>query len=217
MKILIIEDEHKIANSIKKGLMQEGYIADTAYEGEQGLDLGLTSEYDLIILDLMLPKLDGVTICKNLRKADIHTPILMLTAKGEIGDRVNGLDSGADDYLVKPFAFEELLARIKALIRRPKLIKNPKITSGNIEIDTNLFEVKVDQKEVALSRKEFSLLEYLMRNRGKILSKENIINHVWSYDSDIMPNNIEVFIGYIRKKIGKKVIKTVRGFGYKID
>lgn len=217
MRILVVEDEHKIANSIKKGLEQEAYAVDVAYDGETGFDLASSEDYDLIILDLLLPKLPGIEVCKKLRQENIHTPILMLTALGEIGDKVGGLNSGADDYMVKPFAFEELLARIKALARRPRESKDSILKIKNLELNTNTFEVKKSGDLVELSRKEFALLEYLMRNAPKVVSKENIISHVWNYDADILPNTVEVFIGYLRNKIGAETIKTVRGFGYKID
>jgi DNA-binding response OmpR family regulator len=222
MRILVVEDEHKIANSIKRGFEQETWATDVAYDGEEGYDMASSEDYDVIVLDLMLPKMDGLQICKKLRASEIHTPILILTARGEVADRVGGLNTGADDYLVKPFAFEELLARVKALARRPVEVKSLKlkvVTPGNksLELDTNTFEVKKAGKSVELSRKEFALLEYLMRNTGRVVSKENIIAHVWDYESDILPNTVEVFVGYLRDKIGNDVIKTVRGFGYKIE
>lgn len=217
MRILVVEDEHKIANSIKKGFEQESWAVDVAYDGVEGFDLASSENYDLIVLDLMLPGKDGFTISKDLRKDGIHTPILILTAKGEIGDKVEGLNSGADDYLVKPFAFEELLARARALGRRPLEIKDSKLKINNLELDSNTFEVRKNGAKIDLSRKEFAILEYLMRNAGRVISKDNIIAHVWDYESDILPNTVEVFIGYLRSKVGGDVIKTVRGFGYKID
>lgn len=217
MRVLVIEDEHKIANSIKKGLEQENYAVDVAFSGSHGYDLAVGEEYDILILDLMLPEMDGLTICKNLRSGGNHTPILILTAKGQLGDKVEGLNSGADDYLVKPFAFDELLARIKALSRRPKLVHGEKLKAGEVELNTNTYEVNKSGKEIILSKKEFSLLEYLMRNKGKVLSKDQIIAHIWNYEADILPNTVEVFIKYLRNKIGKDIIKTVRGFGYKIS
>jgi DNA-binding response OmpR family regulator len=217
MKILIVEDEHKIANSIKRGLEQESWVVDIAYDGEDGYDLATSEDYDVIILDLMLPKKDGISISLDLRKEGVHTPILILTAKGELADKIEGFKSGADDYLVKPFAFEELLARIKALGRRPAQMKSERIKIKNLELDSESYIVKRNEKRIDLSRKEFALLEYLMRNRGRLVSKENIISHVWDYESNILPNTVEVFIGYLRNKIGKDTIKTVRGFGYKIN
>jgi len=222
MRILIIEDEHKIANSIKKGLEQETYAVDVAYDGEKGFDLASTEEFDLIVLDLMLPKIDGITICKRLRGEGIHVPILMLTAKGQIEDRVNGLNCGADDYLTKPFSFLELLARIKALTRRPKQVIDPILKVGDLSLNTINYEVKRLGKSIKLSKKEFALLEYLIRHREKIMTKDQIINHVWEYDSDVLPNTVEVYVGYLRNKIDKPfkkekpLIQTLRGFGYKI-
>lgn len=223
MRILVIEDEHKIANSIKKGLEQESYAVDVCYDGEAGFDLAVAEDYDLIILDLLLPKLDGISFCQNLRKEKIQTPILILTAKGDTDDKVKGLDAGADDYLVKPFSFEELLARIRALKRRPKEGLSSILTAGDLVVDTLNFEVKRGKEKINLTKKEFALLEYLLRNKGKILSKEKIIAHVWDYDDDILENTVEVYIGYLRNKIDRAfknkpaLIKTVRGFGYKIE
>jgi DNA-binding response OmpR family regulator len=217
MRILIVEDEHKIANSLKQGLEQETYAVDVAYDGEEGYDMASSEDYDIIVLDLLLPKMNGKEVCKKLRSENIHTPILMLTALGELSDKVDGLNTGADDYMVKPFAFEELLARLKALGRRPKETKNEELKTKNLSLNTNTYEVKISGREIELSRKEFALLEYLMRNAGKVVSKENIIAHVWDYEADILPNTVEVFIGYLRNKIGSEHIKTVRGFGYKIS
>lgn len=223
MRILVVEDEHKIANSLKKGLQQEGYAVDVAYDGLDGFDLASTEDYGVIILDLMLPRMDGVTICKNLREVKIHTPILILTAKGEIDDKVEGLNSGADDYLVKPFSFVELLARIRALLRRPKADIGTTLTVSDLTLDTLSYEVKRAGKVIQLSKKEFALLEYLMRHAGKTLTKDQIICNVWNYDADILPNTVEVYIGYLRGKIDKKfpkeksLIHTVHGFGYKIS
>ncbi|PJC80117.1 DNA-binding response regulator [Candidatus Roizmanbacteria bacterium CG_4_8_14_3_um_filter_36_12] len=223
MRILIIEDEHRIANSIKKGLEQENYAVDIAYDGNDGFDLAATEEYDVIILDLMLPGMDGTDICQSLRKNKVHTPILILTAKGQIQDKVKGLDNGADDYLTKPFSFEELLARIRALTRRPKTTLGEVLTVSDLIFNPKTFEVKRFGKLIKLSNKEFSLLEYLMRNKARILTKDQIIGHVWDYDADILPNTVEVYIRNLRNKIDlpfkkkKPLIITIRGFGYKIE
>jgi DNA-binding response OmpR family regulator len=222
VRILIIEDEHKIANAIKQGLEQEYFAVDVVYDGEEGLNTADTGEYDLIVLDRMLPGMDGIAICNSLRQQKIHTPILMLTAKDQIRDRVEGLDSGADDYLVKPFSFEELLARIRALLRRPHDAQGITLQVQDLTLDTVSYQVKRAGKEISLSSKEFALLEYLMRNAGRVLSKDNIIMHVWDFDSDILPNTVEAYIGYLRNKIDRpfktgELIHTVRGFGYKID
>lgn len=217
MRILVVEDEHKIANSVKRGLEQEGYAVDVAYDGEEGYDLASSESYGVIVLDLMLPKMDGMSICKKLRAEENQTPILILTARGELNDKVEGLNSGADDYLVKPFAFAELVARIKALSRRPKEGLGTTLTTGDITLDTVNFSVRRNGKEIMLSKKEFSLLEYLLRHKGKVVAKEQIIASVWDYEADILPNTVEVFVGYLRNKIGKDIIKTIRGFGYRID
>lgn len=223
MRILIVEDEHKIATSIKKGLEQEGYTVDVAFDGREGYDLASGENYDTIVLDLMLPEMDGMTICKTLRKEGIHTPILILTAKGLLDDKVEGLNAGADDYLVKPFAFAELVARIKALGRRPKNTFMKILTVDDLSLDTVSYEVKRDGKAVSLSRKEFSLLEYLMRHTGQTLTKDQIITNVWDYEANILPNTVEVYVGYLRQKIDKAfpqkkaLIQTIRGFGYKIS
>jgi DNA-binding response OmpR family regulator len=222
MKVLVVEDEHKIANSIKRGLEQEGYAVDVAYDGVGGYDLASTEGYDSIILDLMLPGLDGLSICKKLRDEGNHTRILILTAKGQVEEKVEGLNSGADDYLVKPFAFAELVARVRALTRRPKETLKPTLQVGDLTLNTLSFEVKRGSEDISLSHKEYSLLEYLMRHPGMILSKDQIIANVWSYDDDVLPNTVEVFIGYLRNKIdrpfktNKKLINTVRGFGYRL-
>ncbi len=222
MRILIVEDEHRIANTIKKGLQQEHFAVDVAYDGQSGYDLASTEEYDILILDLMLPGKDGIAICKDLRKNGNHTPILMLTAKSQIQDKVEGLDSGADDYLTKPFSFEELLARIYALHRRPKQLVSDVITVEDLTMHTREFIVERSGKSIQLSSKEFSLLEYLMKHANKIITKDQIISHVWDYDADVLPNTVEVYIKNLRSKIDypftkkKSLIHTVRGFGYKI-
>lgn len=224
MKVLIVEDEHKIANTIRDGLKQNNYIVDVAYDGEEGFNLASTEDYDVIILDLMLPGMDGLTICKNLREEEkIHTPILMLTARGSTEDKVKGLDAGADDYLAKPFSFSELMARIRALLRRPKQSLEQVLKAKDLELNTLTKQVKRSGKVLDISKKEFSILEYLMRNKNSVVSRDQIISHVWNYDSDVLPNTVEVFVGFLRKKIDEpfrnksKIIKTVRGFGYTIQ
>ncbi len=220
MRLLVIEDEHKIANSIKKGLEMEKYAVDVAYDGDTGFDLAESGEHDLIVLDRLLPGLDGIEILKRLRGQNVHTPVILLTAKGQVSEKIEGLNAGADDYLAKPFAFEELVARVRALIRRPKVSVGEKLKVEDLALDAVTYEVKRGGKNIKLSSKEFSLLEYLMRHPGQILSKNQIIDHVWNYEAEILPNTIEVYIGYLRKKIdvgsSKKLIHTVRGFGYKI-
>jgi DNA-binding response OmpR family regulator len=224
MRILIIEDDHKIANAVKRGLEQESFAVDVAYEAKEGLGSAASIDYDAIILDRMLPgTTDGLQICKALRMQKIHTPILVLTAKDRISDRVEGLNTGADDYLIKPFAFSELLARVRALLRRPKNQTENILRVGQLELDTLTFKVSRLGQEINLSAKEFALLDYLMRNPGRIFTKDNIIAHVWNYDADVLPNTVEVYIGYLRNKIDRPfpknepMIETVRGFGYKIS
>jgi len=222
MRMLVVEDEHKIANAIKKGLTQESYAVDVAYTGTDGYDLASTEDYDLLILDIMLPGISGIDICKKLRDAQIHTPILLLTAKGQTEDKVEGLDAGADDYLTKPFAFEELLARIRALIRRPKHTEGTTLSLNGLSLNTLTHEIVRDSTSIRLSHKEFSLLEYLLRHPNQIVTKDQIIGHVWDYDADVLPNTVEVYIGYLRTKIDKPfpkkphLIHTLRGFGYKL-
>jgi DNA-binding response OmpR family regulator len=221
MRILVIEDEHKIAHNIKSGLEHEKYAVDIAYTAALGLDLAIGEEFDLIILDRMLPGMDGIQISQKIRDANIHIPILMLTAKGQIEDRVEGLDAGADDYMVKPFAFSELFARIRALIRRPTTTADSTIVVEDLTLNITKHVVKRRDKEIRLSTKEFTLLEYLMRHAGTLLSKEQIINHVWSYDADVLPNSVEVYINRLREKIDSPfgnpmLIQTIRGYGYKI-
>ncbi len=222
MRILVVEDEHRIAASIKKGLEQERFAVDLAYTGPDGYDLAASEDYDLIILDLMLPGLDGLEICRKLRAEKNHTPILILTAKGQIQDKVTGLDTGADDYLSKPFSFEELLARIRALSRRPKNTLEVILKHNDLTLDTINYTVTRAGIPIRLSGKEFALLEYLLRHASKILTKDHIIAHVWNYDADILPNTVEVYIRNLRRKIdipfkGKSpLINTVRGFGYKL-
>lgn len=219
MRLLIIEDEHKIANAVKQGLVQENYAVDLEYDGDGGLGAALNESYDVMIIDRMLPgAVDGVEICRQVRSAGIHTPILLLTAKDQVKDKVEGLNSGADDYLVKPFSFEELLARIRALLRRPQQTQSNILKVGDLSLDTISYDVRRGVEPIDLSAKEFALLEYLMRNAGRILSKDNIIAHVWDFDADVLPNTVEVYIGYLRNKIDKPFAKpllhTNRGFGY---
>jgi len=224
MRILVVEDDQKIASSIKKGLELSGYAADMVHESESALSYGIDPDYDLIIMDRMLPGgMDGVEIIKQLRESDVHIPIIMLTAKGSVNDRVEGLNTGADDYLVKPFAFEELLARIKALLRRPKKEIGTILKVGTLELNPASYDVKRSDKPIVLAAKEFSLLEYMMRHPNQVLTKDALITHVWDGDADILPNTVEVYIGYLRNKIDKPfkgeedIIKTVRGFGYKLS
>jgi DNA-binding response OmpR family regulator len=221
MRILLVEDEHKIAQAIKEGLEQESYAVDVTYDGEAGLNTALNDEYDAIILDVMLPKQSGLTVCREIRATGNHTPILMLTARDQNRDIVQGLDNGADDYLPKPFSFEVLLARLRALLRRPAESLSETLQVADLTLNTVTKEVHRSGQSIQLSAKEYALLEYLLRNEYKVLSKNNIMTHVWDFDADILPNTVEVFIAYLRAKIdkpfqGPSLIQTVRGFGYKL-
>ncbi len=221
MKILLIEDNQRIARLISKGLKAQAYVVDLAYDGETGFDLATTEKYSLIIVDLMIPKINGIDLVKKLRQEKSETPILILTAKGQTEDKVNGLDAGADDYLVKPFFFDELLARIRALTRRQKPILPDEIKYKNLVLNRKTFEIKKENKLIYLTKKEFLILEYLLKNKGQVVSKTELIENVWDYDADILFNTVEVFIKKIRRKIDNQneqsIIKTVKGFGYKIE
>ncbi|MNQ12996.1 Transcriptional activator protein CopR [compost metagenome] len=222
MRILVVEDEHKIARALKRALEQESYAVDVVYDGDEGYAMATTEPYDVAIIDRMLPgDYDGIAIIKGMREAKIHTPVILLTALGSVTDRTTGLDSGADDYLVKPFALEELLARVRALLRRPVEQQHSILTAGDLSLDTVTFSVTRAGKSIQLTSKEFGLLEYLLRNQGRPLSKDTIIAHVWDYDADILPNTVEVYIKYLRNKIDvgfdAPLIHTVRGFGYKLQ
>lgn len=221
MKILIIEDEHKIANAIKRGLEQLAYAADVAYDGDEGLAMAHSGVYDLIILDRMLPgSIDGVKLLQTLRAEDNHVRVLFLTARDKVLDRAEGLNAGADDYLIKPFAFVELIARVRALLRRPNEAANPVLTYHDLILDPERFTITRAQRPIELTSREFALLEYLMRRPERIIPKETLIQHVWDYDADVLPNTVEVYIGYLRAKIDKPflglppLIHTKRGFGY---
>ncbi len=220
MKLLVTEDEPKLAQAIKRGLEQEGYAVDLAFDAEEGLACADAGEYDAIVLDRMLPDdKDGLDICRSIREGsgpNKLTPILMLTARGEVRDRVEGLNGGADDYLMKPFAFDELLARLHALIRRPTKNLTATLQLGRVALHPSKKTVELDGKPIALSRKEYALLEYLAYNSSQTLSKEQIIQHVWDFDADVLDNTVEVFVRNIRKKLGDSIIRTVRGFGYQV-
>lgn len=224
MRILVIEDEVKIAQAVKRGLELKGFAVDAVHDADNGLAYARDDDYDLIVLDRMLPgSLDGVTLCQTLRSDGVSTPIIMLTARGTIGDKVEGLNSGADDYLVKPFSFDELTARVRALLRRPPAQVGTELQVGDLTLDTMTYTVKRGSEDIKLSSKEFSLLEYLMHHSGQVITKDMIIAHVWDEDADILPNTIEVYIGYLRNKIdrpfpsAKPLLQTLRGFGYKLS
>jgi len=221
MRILLVEDDVAIARSLKEGLEDEAYAVDVAHDGDEGYRTVTADEYDVIILDVMLPEMNGYEVCRALRKDGNQTPILMLTARDAERDIVEGLDVGADDYLAKPFSFEVLLARLRALLRRPNEKLEEVLRVGDLTLDPSLKKVMRANQEISLTAKEYAVLEYLMRNAGKVLSKEQIISHVWDFDADVLPNNVELFIMFLRRKIDKpfdsKLIYTIPGFGYKLE
>lgn len=224
MRILLIEDEPKISKAVKQGLELKGYAVDAVLDADSGYASASDDSYDLIVLDRMLPgSMDGIALCQRLRAEGIDTPVLMLTARGTIGDRVEGLNSGADDYLVKPFSFDELTARVRALLRRPKAQVGTELSVGDLTLNPTTYTVKRGQIPIKLSSKEFALLEYMMHHPGQVITKDMIINHVWDQTADILPNTIEVYIGYLRKKIdapfpnSQPLLHTMRGFGYKLE
>lgn len=218
MRILVVEDEYKVARYIGQALAEEGCAVDLAYDGARALQLAETNDYDAIILDLMLPRLDGLTICRRLRQAGRETPVLILSARDLVGDRVQGLDAGADDYLVKPFAMEELLARLRALLRRQARSSNAVLRVGDLELDPATRVVRRAGRPIALTAKEFALLEYLMRRAGHVLTRTMIAEHVWGFPFDHSSNVVDVYIKHLRDKIDEdgrpSLIQTVRGVGY---
>jgi len=218
MRILVVEDEKKVASFIKRGLEEESYVVETAADGEEGLTLALEKRFDLIILDWMLPKRDGMSFLKELRDRNMATPVLMLTAKDTVEDIVGGLETGSDDYLTKPFALAEVLGRVKALIRRSEMDRGAELHFADLRIDPVTHKVWRGDKEIDLTAKEYGLLEYFMRNPNQVLTRTMIADHVWDYTFDSFTNIIDVYVNYLRKKIDRdatvKLIHTVRGVGY---
>ncbi len=217
-KILVVEDEKKVASFIKRGLEEESFSVDVAGDGEEGLALAETNRYDLILMDLMLPKMDGLSVVRELRSKDVGTPVLCLTAKDTVEDIVSGLDSGSDDYLTKPFAFAELLARVRALLRRGSQDRGAELTFADLRLDPVTHKVWRGEKEIDLTAKEYALLEYFMRSPEQVLTRTMIAEHVWDYTFDSFTNIIDVYVNYLRKKVDRdfqqKLIHTVRGIGY---
>jgi DNA-binding response OmpR family regulator len=218
MKILVVEDDKKISETLRLGLTEEKFVVDTAADGERGEFLAATNHYDLIILDVLLPSMDGLEVCRALRDAKNHTPILMLTARDKTTDKIEGLDSGADDYLTKPFVFEELLARVRALLRRGPIVEDALLTYENIVIDKTGHTVKVNNQTVELTAREYGLLEYFVKHPGKVLTRQQLADHVWGATYDPFSNVVDVYINYLRKKIDTapnfKLFHTLRGLGY---
>ena len=224
MRVLLAEDDQRIAGFISKGLGEEGHLVQIVSDGEQALELalaGLETSFDVIILDILMPKRDGLSVCRELRTRGCHTPILMLTAMDSLNDRVRGLDSGADDYLVKPFAFPELVARLRALGRRmPLAAQTALLQVGNLVLDTTAHTAQRGDRKIDLSPREYHLLEYLMHHVGKPVSRTSILQAIWSFDYDGASNVVDVYVGYLRRKIDQEgepaLVHTVRGVGYKI-
>ncbi|MCL5784909.1 MAG: response regulator transcription factor [Patescibacteria group bacterium] len=220
MRILLVEDEKRLSDVVKKGLIEQGFAVDQAFDGEDGLYLGESESYDVIVLDLMLPKVEGLSVCKELRSKNVTTPVLMLTAKSQLKDKVTGLNAGADDYLIKPFEFAELKARIDALLRRGYTQVQTVIAIDDLEIDLAKRIVKRGNKLITLTPKEFAILEFLARHQGEVVTRTQIVEHTWDYNFDSLSNVVDVFIATLRKKIDggqkRKLIFTVHGVGYKL-
>ena len=221
MRILVVEDEPKVASAIRRGLQGHGYTVDVSAEGGQALSMASEYEYDAIVLDLMIPGPDGVAVCEELRSRERWAPILMLTARGSVRDRMRGLDAGADDYLVKPFALGELLARLRALIRGRSGARPTMLEVGDVVVDPARHSVCRDGRGIDLTAREFALLEFLMRHAGEVMSRTQILEHVWDYDSEGVSNVVDVYIRYLRRKVeepfGRPLIRTVRGVGYVLE
>jgi two-component system OmpR family response regulator len=221
MRVLLVEDEIKMSRAIRRGLEREGYAVDAALDGDDGLHRATEWDYDAIVLDVMLPGLDGIEVCRRLRRARRWAPVLMLTARDGVADRIRGLDVGADDYLVKPFAFGELLARLRALVRRGARERPSVLAVGDLVLDPAAHTVTLSGRPVELSTREFALLEFMMRNAGQVLSRPAILEHVWDYNYDGISNVVDVYVGYLRRKLeqppGQVRIRTVRGVGYGLE
>ena len=220
MRILVVDDDRRLCGIIRRGLLEETYAVDVAYDGEEGEYLAEVNPYDLIILDIMMPKKDGIEVCEELRSKRINTPILMLTARDAVEDRVRGLDAGADDYMVKPFSFNELLARVRALLRREAMTKSPEIRVGDIFLNTLTREVGRGDRTIELTTKEYVILEYFMRHPNAVVTRTMLEEHAWDYDFDSMSNLVDVYIRRLRRKLddenGESIIQTVRGAGYRL-
>jgi two-component system copper resistance phosphate regulon response regulator CusR len=221
MRILLVEDDVDVARFVRRGLMEQAYAVDVARTGDEALELAAISTYDAVVLDLMIPAPDGIEVCRNVRGAGSAVPILMLTARGAVDDRIAGLDAGADDYLAKPFEFGELLARLRALLRRGGATLSPLLRAGELELDTRSHRVTLEGRPLTLTTKEYSLLEFLSRNAGAIVTREQIAEHVWNQEFDPFTNLIEVYINRLRRHIERvstrKLIHTVRGAGYMLE
>jgi DNA-binding response OmpR family regulator len=220
MRILVVEDNHRLSASLRMSLSEEGYAVDVAYDGEEAQELAESAPYDAIILDILLPKKDGLEVCRDLRRKRVNTPVVMLTARDTVADRVRGLDSGADDYLVKPFALSELLARLRALLRREATQKSGLLVVGDLVLDPASHQVLRSGKSIELTAKLYALLEYFVRHPGQVLSRELVEQHVWSYDFDATSNVVDVYVRRLRRQIDDpfevKLLETIRGAGYRL-
>ena len=217
MRLLVVEDEVRLARALSRGLVAEGFTVEVAADGDQGLELARHGDFDAVLLDVMLPRLSGYDLVRSLRSEDNWVPVLMLSAKDGEHDQADGLDYGADDYLTKPFSYVVLLARLRALLRRPAGARPAVLGSGDVRLDPATRQVTVDGDPVALTPREFGLLEYLLRRPDRVVTKIEILDHVWDAAADVNPNAVEVYVGYLRRKLGRRLVETVRGVGYRLD
>jgi len=216
MRLLLVEDEQRLARALRRGLVDEGFIVEVANDGATGLELARHGDFDAIVLDVMLPRLSGFELVRTLRSEENWVPVLMLSARAGEHDQANGLDYGADDYLTKPFSYVVLLARLRALMRRTPQARPPVLAAGDIRLDPSTRRVTVDGVAVALTPRELGLLEYLLRRPDRLITKIEILDHVWDAAADVNPNAVEVYVGYLRRKLGRQVVETVRGSGYRL-
>jgi DNA-binding response OmpR family regulator len=216
MRLLLVEDEQRLARALRRGLVDDGFIVEVANDGATGLELARHGDFDAIVLDVMLPRLSGFELVQALRSEENWVPVLMLSARAGEHDQANGLDYGADDYLTKPFSYVVLLARLRALMRRTPQARPPVLAAGDIRLDPSTRRVTVDDVAVALTPRELGLLEYLLRRPDRLITKIEILDHVWDAAADVNPNAVEVYVGYLRRKLGRQVVETVRGSGYRL-
>ncbi len=217
VRLLVVEDEVRLARALSRGLVAEGFTVEVAADGAHGLELARHGDFDAVLLDVMLPRLSGYDLVRSLRREGNWVPVLMLSAKDGEHDQADGLDYGADDYLTKPFSYVVLLARLRALLRRPAQARPAVLTSGDVRLDPASRHVTVGEEPVALTPREFGLLEYLLRRPGRVVTKIEILDHVWDAAADVSPNAVEVYVGYLRRKLGRHLVETVRGAGYRLD
>jgi len=217
MRLLLVEDEARLAHALRRGLGADGFTVDLAADGESGLELARHDDYDAVVLDVMLPRLSGYDVVRTLRAEDNWVPVLMLSARSGEHDQADGLDFGADDYLTKPFSYVVLLARLRALLRRPPTARPAVLAAGDVRLDPATRRVTVGDEPVSLTPREFGLLEYLLRRPGRVVTKVEILDHVWDQAVEVNPNAVEVYVGYLRRKLGRRLVDTVRGVGYRLE